>query len=104
VEIKNSIIFDGTKIPHYNYIGDSVIGSNCNFGAGTKIANLRHDHGIVKVAGIATARKKFGAVIGDDVLFGINCSINTGSSIGSGSRIAPHTLVSGNLENNTVVQ
>ncbi len=104
VEIKNSIIFDDTKIPHYNYIGDSVIGSGCNFGAGTKIANLRHDKGIVKVGGVSTGRKKFGAVIGDNVLFGINCSINTGSSIGSGSRIAPHTLVSGKLENNTVVE
>ena len=104
VEIKNSIIFDDTKIPHYNYIGDSVIGSRCNFGAGTKIANLRHDHGPVKVGGISTGRKKFGAVIGDDVLFGINCSINTGSSIGSETKVAPHTLVSGTIENKTVVR
>ncbi|MDO9523665.1 MAG: sugar phosphate nucleotidyltransferase [Methanocorpusculum sp.] len=104
VEIKNSIIFDDTKIPHYNYIGDSVIGSRCNFGAGTKIANLRHDHGPVKVGGMSTGRKKFGAVIGDDVMFGINCSINTGSSIGSGTRVAPHTLVSGMIENKTVVK
>ncbi|HJJ30330.1 MAG TPA: bifunctional sugar-1-phosphate nucleotidylyltransferase/acetyltransferase [Methanocorpusculum sp.] len=104
VEIKNSIIFDDTKIPHYNYIGDSVIGSRCNFGAGTKIANLRHDHGSVKVGGISTGRKKFGAVIGDDVLFGINCSINTGSSIGSGTKVAPHTLISGIIENKTVVR
>lgn len=104
VEIKNSIIFDDTKIPHYNYIGDSVIGSRCNFGAGTKIANLRHDHGPVKVGGMSTGRKKFGAVIGDDVLFGINCSINTGSSIGSGTKVAPHTLVTGTIANNTVVR
>ncbi len=104
VEIKNSIIFDDTKIPHYNYIGDSVIGSRCNFGAGTKIANLRHDHGAVKVGGMSTGRKKFGAVIGDDVLFGINCSINTGSSIGSGTKVAPHTLVKGTIENNTEVR
>lgn len=104
VEIKNSIVFDDTKIPHYNYIGDSVIGSRCNFGAGTKIANLRHDHGIVKVGGKSTGRKKFGAVIGDDVLFGINCSINTGTSIGSSSKIGPHVLVQGILENNTVVK
>ncbi len=103
VEIKNSIIFDDTKIPHYNYIGDSVIGSRCNFGAGTKIANLRHDHGIVKVGGVSTGRKKFGAVIGDDVLFGINCSINTGSSIGSGARVAPNSLVSGIVEKDTVI-
>ncbi|HJJ30812.1 MAG TPA: sugar phosphate nucleotidyltransferase [Methanocorpusculum sp.] len=104
VEIKNSIVFDGTKIPHYNYIGDSVIGSECNFGAGTKIANLRHDKGIVKVGGISTGRKKFGAVVGDKVLFGINCSINTGSSIGSGTKVAPGAVVSGIVENNTAVQ
>lgn len=104
VEIKNSIIFDGTKVPHYNYVGDSVIGSECNFGAGTKIANLRHDKGIVKVSGISTGRKKFGAVIGDKVLFGINCSVNTGSSIGSGTKVAPGAVVSGKVENNTVVR
>lgn len=104
VEIKNSIVFDDTKIPHYNYIGDSVIGSGCNFGAGTKIANLRHDHQPVKVGGLSTRRKKFGAVIGDDVMFGINCSINTGSSIGSGTRVGPGAVVSGKHENNTVIK
>lgn len=103
VEIKNSVILHGTKIPHFNYIGDSVIGSGCNFGAGTKIANLRHDYGIVQVGGIMTGRKKFGAVIGDDVLFGINCSVNTGSSIGSGCRIAPHSFVEGVYDDETIV-
>ncbi|RQD83720.1 MAG: glucose-1-phosphate thymidylyltransferase [Methanocalculus sp. MSAO_Arc2] len=95
VEIKNSVIFPGSKIPHFNYIGDSVIGSGCNFGAGTKIANLRHDYGIVSVGGKMTGRKKFGAVVGDDVLFGINCSVNTGTLIGSGCRIVPHSFVDG---------
>ena len=94
-EIKNSIIMSGTKIPHFNYIGDSVIGSGCNFGAGTKLANLRHDHENVKVCGIDTRRKKFGAVIGDDVQFGINCSINVGSMIGSGAQFAPNSLIEG---------
>jgi bifunctional UDP-N-acetylglucosamine pyrophosphorylase/glucosamine-1-phosphate N-acetyltransferase len=103
VEVKNSVIFRDTKIPHFNYIGDSVIGSGCNFGAGTKIANLRHDHGIIYVGGKKTGRKKFGAVVGDDVLFGINCSINTGSVIGSGSRIAPHSFVDGIYDDETVV-
>lgn len=104
VEIKNSIIFDNTKIPHYNYIGDSIIGSGCNFGAGTKIANLRHDHAEVRVGSKGTGRKKFGAVIGDDVLFGINCSINTGTSIGKGSRIGPHVLVRGIIKENTILR
>ncbi len=104
MEIKNSIIFDNTKIPHYNYIGDSIIGSGCNFGAGTKIANLRHDHAEVRVGSKETGRKKFGAVIGDDVLFGINCSINTGTSIGKGSRIGPHVLVRGVIKENTILR
>lgn len=104
VEIKNSIIFDNTKIPHYNYIGDSIIGSGCNFGAGTKIANLRHDHAEVRVGSKGTGRNKFGAIIGDNVLFGINCSINTGTSIGKGSRIGPHVLVRGIIEENTLVK
>ncbi|MDO9539654.1 MAG: sugar phosphate nucleotidyltransferase [Methanocalculus sp.] len=103
VEVKNSVIFSGTKIPHFNYIGDSVIGSGCNFGAGTKIANLRHDHGTISVGGKMTGRKKFGAVVGDDVLFGINCSVNTGSVIGSGCRIAPHSFVDGAYDDDTVV-
>ncbi|MDP3565094.1 MAG: sugar phosphate nucleotidyltransferase [Methanoregula sp.] len=94
-EIKNSIIMSGTKIPHFNYIGDSVVGSDCNFGAGTKLANLRHDHANVKVCGKDTRRKKFGAVIGDDVQFGINCSINVGSMIGSGAQFAPNSSIEG---------
>ncbi|NYT04814.1 MAG: NTP transferase domain-containing protein [Methanomicrobiales archaeon] len=102
-EIKNSIVFEGTKIPHFNYVGDSVIGSGCNFGAGTKIANLRHDRGIVRACGRETGRKKFGAVIGDGVQFGINCSVNTGSVVGSNVRVAPHSLVEGCISDGTVI-
>ena len=94
-EVKNSIIMDGTKIPHFNYIGDSVVGSRCNFGAGTKVANLRHDHANIKVGGTDTRRKKFGAVIGDDVQFGINCSINVGTVIGSKSLFSPGACIEG---------
>ena len=103
-EIKNSIIMAGTKIPHFNYIGDSVIGSDCNFGAGTKVANLRHDHANVKVCRIDTRRKKFGAVIGDNVQFGINCSINVGSLIGSRAAFAPGSCISGCIGEDTVVK
>ena len=56
---------DGTKIPHFNYIGDSIVGSACNFGAGTELANLRNDHANVKVCGRDTRHAKFGAIIGD---------------------------------------
>jgi bifunctional UDP-N-acetylglucosamine pyrophosphorylase/glucosamine-1-phosphate N-acetyltransferase len=102
-EIKNSIIMNGTKIPHFNYIGDSVIGSECNFGAGTKVANLRHDHASVRVCGKDTRRKKFGAVIGDGVQFGINCSINVGSKIGSNAQFAPNSYISGCIGENAII-
>jgi UDP-N-acetylglucosamine diphosphorylase/glucosamine-1-phosphate N-acetyltransferase len=103
-ELKNSIIMNGTKIPHFNYIGDSIIGTECNFGAGTKIANLRHDHANVRVCGKDTRRKKFGAVIGDGVQFGINCSINVGTIIGSNARFAPNSYVSGCIGENAVIR
>jgi bifunctional UDP-N-acetylglucosamine pyrophosphorylase/glucosamine-1-phosphate N-acetyltransferase len=103
-EIKNSIVMHDTKIPHFNYIGDSIIGSGCNFGAGTKIANLRHDHGPVVIRGINTRREKMGAVIGDEVRFGINCSVNVGSVVGSHVSVAPHTAVEGWVEEETKVR
>ena len=102
-ELKNSIIMTGSKIPHFNYVGDSVIGSECNFGAGTKIANLRHDHAPVQVGGKDTRRTKFGAVIGDNVRFGINCSVNVGSVIGSNAAFAPGSYIKGNFGENSVI-
>jgi bifunctional UDP-N-acetylglucosamine pyrophosphorylase/glucosamine-1-phosphate N-acetyltransferase len=103
-ELKNSIIMAGTKIPHFNYVGDSVIGSGCNFGAGTKIANLRHDHAPVRVDGKDTRHTKFGAVIGDNVRFGINCSVNVGSVIGSNAAFAPCSYIKGNFGENSTIQ
>ncbi|RLI73499.1 glucose-1-phosphate thymidylyltransferase [Archaeoglobales archaeon] len=101
-EIKNSIIMSNTKIPHFNYVGDSIIGENCNLGAGTKIANLRLDekeiYVSVKGKKIPTGRRKFGAVIGDNVKTGINVSINVGCMIGNDVFIAPHTKVDGFVE------
>ena len=94
-EIKNSVIMGHTNAPHFNYIGDSIIGHGCNLGAGTKIANLRHDRGSVHVAGKDTRKVKFGAIIGDRVQFGINCSVNVGSVVGSESQFAPATLIDG---------
>ncbi len=103
-ELKNSIIMSGTKIPHFNYIGDSVIGSGCNFGAGTKIANLRHDHANVRVCGKDTRRKKFGAVIGDGVQFGINCSVNVGAMIGSDAQFAPNSIIEGCIGEKAIIR
>ncbi len=107
VEVKNSIIMSNTNIPHLNYVGDSVIGENCNLGAGTKIANLRLDEGeiVVNVKGkaIGTGRKKFGAAIGDNVKTGINASINVGSLIGNNVFIGPGAVVDGFVEPNSKV-
>jgi UDP-N-acetylglucosamine diphosphorylase/glucosamine-1-phosphate N-acetyltransferase len=94
-EVKNSIIMNGTKIPHLNYVGDSVIGEGCNLGAGTKIANLRLDKQPIHVGGIDTRRRKLGAIIGDSVETGINASINVGSVIGNNTFIGPGAVASG---------
>jgi len=103
-EIKNSIIMAETKIPHFNYVGDSIIGSGCNFGAGTKIANLRHDHATIRIGGKDSRRKKFGAIIGDNVQFGINCSVNVGAVIGCNAKIAPSCYVEGQIGENTFIR
>jgi UDP-N-acetylglucosamine diphosphorylase/glucosamine-1-phosphate N-acetyltransferase len=95
VEVKNSIVMGHSKIPHLNYVGDSVIGEDCNLGAGTKIANLRLDEREIAVAGINTGRRKLGAVLGDRVKTGINASINVGTMIGNDSFIGPGAVVSG---------
>jgi UDP-N-acetylglucosamine diphosphorylase/glucosamine-1-phosphate N-acetyltransferase len=98
VEVKNSIIMKGTKVPHLSYIGDTVIGEGCNLGAGTKIANLRLDKGHIHVGGIDTQRRKLGAIIGDNVETGINVSINVGSVIGDGTFIGPGALARGDIK------
>ncbi|MFC2017004.1 bifunctional sugar-1-phosphate nucleotidylyltransferase/acetyltransferase [Chloroflexota bacterium] len=95
VEVKNSIIMRSSKIPHHNYVGDSIIGEECNFGAGTKIANLRLDEKSITAAGMDTKRRKLGAIIGDRVETGINASINVGSIIGNNTHIGPGAMVSG---------
>jgi len=95
VEVKNTIIMKGSKLPHHNYVGDSIIGEGCNFGAGTKIANLRLDKKDIWVADINTKRRKLGAIIGDRVETGINTSINVGSMIGDNTLVGLGTVVSG---------
>lgn len=103
VEVKNSIIMKGTKIPHHNYVGDSVIGEQCNLGAGTKIANLRLDKKNISVSGVDTGRRKLGAIIGDHVETGINASINVGCIIGNNTFIGPGAVVSGVISPNSKI-
>ncbi len=103
VEVKNSIIMRGNKIPHHNYVGDSIIGEECNLGAGTKIANFKLDGTEIVVAGVNTGRHKLGAIMGDKVETGINACINTGSVIGSNTRIGPGALAHGVMAPNSRV-
>jgi UDP-N-acetylglucosamine diphosphorylase/glucosamine-1-phosphate N-acetyltransferase len=103
VEVKNSIIMKGTKIPHHNYVGDSVIGERCNLGAGTKIANLRLDKKNINVSGVDTGRRKLGAIIGDNVETGINVSINVGCIIGNNTHIGPGAVVGGVIAPNSKI-
>jgi len=85
VEIKNSVIRRGTNVPHLSYVGDSVLGQDVNFGAGTNVANLRHDgadvHVTVKGERTSTGRRKFGVVVGDGVKTGINTSLEPGVTL-----------------------
>lgn len=103
VEVKNSIIMSGSKVPHLSYIGDSVIGESCNLGAGTKTANLRLDKLGIRSMGVNTGRKKLGAIIGDGVQTGINSSLDIGCAIGSYSQIGPGALVHGTLRPRSVI-
>ncbi|MDD5093316.1 MAG: sugar phosphate nucleotidyltransferase [Dehalococcoidia bacterium] len=95
VEVKNSIIMNNTKIPHLSYVGDSIIGENCNLGAGTKVANLKLNKRNVQVGGIDTGRRKLGAILGDGVQTGINCSLNVGCSIGNDTIVGPGMVARG---------
>jgi bifunctional UDP-N-acetylglucosamine pyrophosphorylase/glucosamine-1-phosphate N-acetyltransferase len=103
VEVKNSIIMNDTKIPHHNYVGDSVIGERCNLGAGTKVANLRLDDKEVIVSGKATGRRKLGVIMGDDVSTGINACINIGTVVGNNVKIGPGALAHGVISPNSKI-
>ncbi len=97
VEIKNSIIMSGTNVGHLSYIGDSIIGENCNFGAGTKVANLRVDNDEVRIEIknklTRSGRRKFGCLMGDNVKTGINVSIMPGRSIYPGAYVEAGSVV-----------
>jgi bifunctional UDP-N-acetylglucosamine pyrophosphorylase/glucosamine-1-phosphate N-acetyltransferase len=96
-EVKNSIILDNSNVPHFNYVGDSIIGENVNLGAGTKVANLRHDNKSIKISingrKIDSRRRKLGALIGSGTKTGINSSINCGVFVKNNSKIMPNEFV-----------
>lgn len=101
VEIKNSLIMDGTHIGHLSYIGDSVIGEKCNFGAGTITANLRFDDGKIKMTikekVVDTGRRKLGVVMGDNVKTGIRSSFMPGIKVGTNALVGANLMVERDL-------
>lgn len=107
VEIKNSIIMENTNVNHLSYVGDSVIGSNCNIAAGTNIANLRFDNATIKTKiknqKIDSGRRKLGAIIGDSVKTGINSSFSPGVKVGHNSTIGSGVLLYEDLPSDTRV-
>jgi bifunctional UDP-N-acetylglucosamine pyrophosphorylase / glucosamine-1-phosphate N-acetyltransferase len=88
-EIKHSILLDGAKASHFNYVGDSILGANVNLGAGVRCANFRLDGKGVRVEGNPTGRRKLGAIIGDGASVGCNAVLNPGTLLAPGTQLAP---------------
>lgn len=106
-EIKNSLIMDNTHIGHLSYVGDSIVGENCNLGAGTITANYRLDAETVKMRVkdkiVDSRRTKLGAVLGDDVKAGINTLFMPGIKVGCNSWVGPNIVVYRDLPPNTTI-
>lgn len=98
-EVKNAILFDGVQVPHYNYVGDSVLGYKAHMGAGAVTSNVKGDRTLVTIKTedetIQTGRKKFGAILGDHAEIGCNAVLNPGSIIGRCSNVYPLSNVRG---------
>jgi UDP-N-acetylglucosamine diphosphorylase / glucose-1-phosphate thymidylyltransferase / UDP-N-acetylgalactosamine diphosphorylase / glucosamine-1-phosphate N-acetyltransferase / galactosamine-1-phosphate N-acetyltransferase len=108
-EFKNCIVFDRAEVPHWNYVGDSILGRYAHLGAGVILSNWRHDHGAIPVldpvAGrIETGLPKFGAIIGDDADLGAHAVLNPGSLIGRRSILYPGTVWRGTLPADRIVK
>ena len=100
-EVKHSIVAEEAKLPHFNYVGDSIIGSYANLGAGVKCANVRLDHNFIKLkvgqARLQTPLKKLGSFVGDHASIGCNTVLSPGTLINSYTKIPPCIHVSGSL-------
>lgn len=98
-ELKNVILFNKVQVPHYNYVGDSVLGYKAHMGAGSITSNVKSDKKLVVVkipeGGIETGRKKFGAMLGDEVEVGCGTVLNPGSVVGRHTNIYPLSSVRG---------
>ena len=106
VELKNVVLFDNVQTPHYNYVGDSVLGYKAHMGAGSITSNVKSDKTLVVVKDpeghIETGRKKFGAMLGDFVEVGCNSVLNPGTVVGRNSNIYPTSCVRGVIPANSI--
>lgn len=105
-ELKNVILFNNVQVPHYNYVGDSILGYKSHMGAGSITSNVKSDKKLVIVKNdsdfIETGLKKFGAMIGDGVEVGCNSVLNPGTVIGKNSNIYPLSSVRGVISSNSI--
>lgn len=108
VELKNVILFDNVETPHYNYVGDSILGFHAHMGAGSITSNVKADRQNVLVHAdgneIETGRKKFGAMLGDYVEVGCNAVLNPGTVVGPHTNVYPTTSVRGVIPPNSIVK
>ena len=105
VELKNVILFDKVQVPHYNYVGDSILGYKSHMGAGSITSNVKSDKTLVVIKGdsaIETGRKKVGAVLGDFVEVGCNSVLNPGTILGRGSSVYPTSCVRGVIPEHSI--
>lgn len=105
-ELKNAILFDSVQVPHFNYIGDSILGYRSHTGAGAITSNVKSDKTLVKVKSddgyIETGLKKFGAMLGDFVEVGCNSVLNPGTVVGRNTNIYPLSSVRGSVPPNSI--
>ena len=106
VELKNAILFDNVQVPHFNYVGDSILGYKSHMGAGSVSSNVKSDKTLVVVKNgeeqIPTGQKKFGAMLGDFVEVGCNSVLNPGTVIGPHSNVYPTSCVRGMIPANSI--
>ncbi len=106
VELKNVILFDNVQTPHYNYVGDSILGYKAHMGAGSITSNVKSDKTLVTVHSneeqLATGLKKFGAILGDFVEVGCNSVLNPGTIIGRHTNIYPVSSVRGTIPESSI--
>ena len=107
-EVKNSLLFDGVQIPHFNYVGDSILGHRAHLGAGAITSNVKGDRSEIGIRFgnemLPTGLTKMGAILGDNVEVGCNAVLNPGTVVGVGSRIYPLSSVRGYIPRGVIVK